>query len=99
MAGFAKWPFRGVDLSNASHKRTSWSHTEGELALSIRDRGPLRPAQIFVLALVLVRVGAPTTNTAIRVSRRHEGDDGAAQGHRRNNLKSSLLCGDQGKAR
>jgi hypothetical protein len=25
-------------LSNASHKRTSWSRTDGELALSIRDR-------------------------------------------------------------
>ena len=42
MARFAKWPFRRVGLSNASYKRTSWTRTEGELALSIRERRPSR---------------------------------------------------------
>ena len=40
LARFAKWPFRGIGLSNASHEQTSWSRREGELALMTEESKP-----------------------------------------------------------
>ena len=56
MTRFAKWPFRGAGLSNASHKRTRWSGTESELALSIRERRkPLIPFGRIAVSSARVR--------------------------------------------
>ena len=93
-ARFAKWqsayPTLPTSRLGSPTRKGSWH------SLSVTG-APLRPAQIFVFALVLVRVGARKTKTAIRVSRRHEGDDGAAQGHRRNNSSHRRYVATKGK--